>query len=212
MNEARYPVLPPEVPQLRGQRVLRWLGHLIYWLSGWRIRGEFPPVAKAVAIAAPHSSNWDGIIGISCAYALGLRAAWMGKDSLFKFGLGGIMRAFGGIATDRSNRSGAVGQMSRLFAEASNMWLVLAPEGTRKPVRKWRTGFWHIAQEAGVPLVPIAIDFEARCFVIGPPYQPTGDKARDLAALYEFYRPFRGKGGKSALPLERLEAEAQGSP
>lgn len=194
--------VPPMAPRIAGQGFIRWIGSSVIRHSSWRLAGEFPQVAKLVAIAAPHSSNWDGIIGISFAYALGVRATWMGKDSLFKFGLDRLMRGLGGIPTDRSNPRGAVGQMAEMLrTSADPMWLFLAPEGTRKIVPKWRTGFWHIASEAGVPILLVAIDYPARRFVVGPLFHPTGDKERDLQSLYDWYRPFQGKHGKSGLPL-----------
>jgi 1-acyl-sn-glycerol-3-phosphate acyltransferase len=194
--------VPQRAPGIRGQAVARWLASTIIRNSSWRLVGEFPSLPKLVAIAAPHSSNWDGIIGISFAYALGVRATWMGKNSLFKFGLDRLMRGLGGIPTDRSNPRGAVGQMAEMVRTTNEpLWLFLAPEGTRKKVPKWRTGFWHIASEAGVPILLVAIDYPRRTFVVGPLFYPTGDKERDLQALYDYYRPFQGKHGKSGLPL-----------
>lgn len=193
--------VPPLAPTIRGQGFVRWIASTVIRNSSWRVVGEFPNLPNLVAIAAPHSSNWDGIIGISFAYALGIRATWMGKDSLFKFGLDRLMRGLGGIPTDRSSPRGAVGQMADLLRNPEPRWVFLAPEGTRKVVSKWRTGFWHIASEAGVPILRCAIDYPARKFVIGPLFYPTGDKEADLQALYDWYRPYQGKGGKSGLPL-----------
>lgn len=196
--------LSPAAPRISGQRLPRALGRLLVACSSWRVVGEFPNIPRLVAIAAPHSSNWDGIFGISAAYAMGVRATWMGKNTLFRFGLRPLMRGLGGIETDRSNPRGAVGQMVELFRTTEKLWLFLAPEGTRKPVPKWRTGFWHIAQEAGVPILLVHVDFPNRCIAVGGLFHPTGDKERDLQALYDYYRPFKGKGGKSGLPTSAL--------
>lgn len=196
--------LNPSVPRIRGQGWARALGRALVACSSWRVVGEFPKIAKLVAIAAPHSSNWDGIYGIAAAYAMGVRATWMGKNSLFRFGLRPLMRGLGGIETDRSNPRGAVGQMVELFRSSEQLWLFLAPEGTRKPVPKWRTGFWHIAHEAGVPILLVHVDFAQRCIAVGPLFHPTGDKERDLQSLYDYYRPFKGKGGKSGLPTSEI--------
>ncbi len=169
-------------------------------MTDWSIEGKFPDLPKFVGIAAPHSSNWDGFFGISAAYAMDIRATWMGKSSLFTGGLGALMRGLGGIATDRSNKNGAVGQMAELLQSSERLWLFIAPEGTRKPVKKWRTGFWHIADQAQVPLVLIYLDYPNRCIRLGEVFHTTGDKERDMAALFERYRGVRGKGGKHAVP------------
>lgn len=198
--------MPPAAPLIRGQRLPRALGRLLVACSRWRVVGEFPDIQRFVAIAAPHSSNWDGIFGISAAYAMGMRATWMGKNSLFRFGLRRLMQGLGGIEIDRSNPRGAVGQMVEMFRSGEKLWLFLAPEGTRKPVRKWRTGFWHIAQEAHVPILLLHVDFSERCIAIGSLFHPTGDKERDLQFLYDYYRPFKGKGGKSGLPTDVLNS------
>ena len=197
----RQRLVPALAPRFRGQGLIRWIGAAVVACSSWSVIGEFPNLSKLVVIAAPHSSNWDGIIGLSITHALGVRATWMGKNSLFRFGLDRLLRGLGGIATDRSNAHGAVGQMVEMFRQPQPLWLFLAPEGTRKGVPKWRTGFWHIASEAGVPILLVAIDFPARRFVIGPLFLPSGDKERDLQALYDYYRPFHGKYGKSGLPF-----------
>lgn len=198
--------VPPQMPRIRGQRFVRWVASLVIRCGRWRLVGEFPDLPRLVAIAAPHSSNWDGIVGISFAYAMGVRATWMGKDSLFRNGLDGLMRGLGGIPTDRSNPRGAVGQMAEMLRTTqAPLWLFLAPEGTRKAVRKWRTGFWHIASEAQVPILLVAIDFPNRRFIVGPLFQTSADKAADLERLYDYYRQYQGKDGKSPLPLEVLE-------
>ncbi len=192
---------PAQAPLIESQGFIRAIARTLVRSSNWRIVGEFPNVPKMVGIAAPHSSNWDGFFGISAAFAMGIRATWMGKSSLFKGGLGSLMRGFGGIATDRSNPNGAVGQMTDLMRASDRLWLFIAPEGTRKPVKKWRTGFWHIADQAQVPLLLIYIDFPQKCIRLGEVFHTTGDKERDLAELFERFRHVRGKNGKSALPI-----------
>jgi 1-acyl-sn-glycerol-3-phosphate acyltransferase len=200
MMEGRFPALTPEAPRRPSRGLIRALAALIIAPSDWKVVGELPKVPKLVGIAAPHSSNWDGIFGIAAACWLGLGAQWMGKSQLFRCGLGPLMRALGGIAIDRGNPHGAVGQMAELFRQNEKMWLFIAPEGTRKPVKKWRTGFWHIAEAAKVPIFPVAIDFPSKSFHLGPLIHTTGDQEKDLQTIYAFYHPFRGKGGKRAVP------------
>ncbi len=193
--------LQPLMPAIQGQAPIRWLGRSVVAASHWRVVGEFPNISKAVCIAAPHSSIWDGVWGLSAAYAMGVRATWMGKDGLFRGPFGAVMRAIGGIPTDRKHSNGAVGQMIELLHERERLWLFLAPEGTRRSVGKWRTGFWHIARGAGVPIIPFAFDWEERCARILPPFETSNDCEADLQALYRLYAPYVGKGGKRAVPL-----------
>jgi 1-acyl-sn-glycerol-3-phosphate acyltransferase len=193
--------LPPSVPKLKGHRIARAIGALFARFSSWRVQGPFPDVAKCVAIAAPHSSNWDGLFGICAAYAMGLGGNWMGKDILFKGPFGPLMRHFGGIATDRKNKLGVVEQMAEKLRRSEKLWLILAPEGTRKPVQKWRTGFWHIAHAAGVPIVPAYLHWPDKVIGFGEPMMTTDDMQADLEKLYAFYAQWQGKNGKSAIPL-----------
>lgn len=198
-SEPKLPDMPPAVPRWRGHKLWWLLGWIIVGCSRWRVTGRFPDCGKAVVIAAPHSSAWDGVFGIAAAMALGLRPTWMAKDSLFHGPLGWLLRQLGAVATDRSNPSGVVGQTVAALRDADAMWLVLAPEATRRSVAKWRTGFYHIAVGAGVPILPVYFHYPERRIGIGELFHPTGDMDADLRALREFYRPWRGKDGKSAV-------------
>ncbi len=193
------PELPPAAPPM-GTPILRFIARLLIALSFWRVEGRLPDVSKLVMIGAPHSSNWDGIFGICAAVAIGFKPAWMGKQMLFRGLLGRLCRALGGVAIDRSNPSGVVGQMCESFQTHERWWLTLAPEGTRKVVPKWRSGFYHVAITAGVPILPIAFHFPGRKIVILDLFHPTGDYAADLDALEKMYAPFRGRHGKRAWP------------
>ncbi len=197
----KFLALQAAMPTIEGQLPMRWIGRAVTAFSVWRVVGEFPNLPRLVAIAAPHSSLWDGFFGISAAYTMGVRATWMGKDTLFKGPFGGLLSALGGIPTDRTNARGAVGQMSDLIRQRERLWLFLAPEGTRRPVDKWRTGFWHIAREAGVPILPCAFDWPERCVHVLPLFYPTDDCAADMRDLYRIYEPFLGKNGKRAVPV-----------
>ena len=193
------PPLPPLAPELQGKPIVRWFGRMFSKYSGWRITA-LPNVPKAVVLAAPHSSNWDGLLGVLGAAGIGVRINWMGKHQLFNWPLGIAMRAFGGIATDRGSAHGVVDQFAMKLAEAEQLWIVLAPEGTRKKVKKWRTGFWHIAKKAGVPIVPGFVDFPSKTIGFGDPIELSDDLEADLQKLYAFYAPYHGKNSKSALP------------
>jgi 1-acyl-sn-glycerol-3-phosphate acyltransferase len=161
--------------------------------SGWRLEGELPDVAKLVLIVAPHSSWWDGVHGLLFKVALGADITFMAKRELFRWPLGGLLRRLGGVPIERRAAHDVVEQMVDRFRANERLWLGIEPEGTRKAVVKWRSGFWHIAREAGVPILPGYFDYPRKVIGLGPLFQPTGDKDADIAALREFYRPFRGK-------------------
>ena len=115
--------------------------------------GEFPDVPKAVLIGAPHSSNWDGVWGFAALLAMGLDLRILGKKELFRWPLGPVMRFLGIIPIDRSAPGGFVAQSIETMKQAHALWIGIAPEGTRKRVEKWKTGFWKLAHDAGVPVI-----------------------------------------------------------
>ena len=179
----------PQFPQ----RAWRKLFRAAVRAGGWRFEGEFPEVAKAVLIAAPHSSWWDGIHGLLFKVALGVDISFMAKKELFAWPLGPLLRTLGGIPIERHAARGVVAQMVRQFQQRERFWLGVEPEGTRKRVAEWKSGFWRIAREAGVPIIPAYFDYPRQVIGIGPLFQPTSDMAADIAALRAFYKPFRGK-------------------
>lgn len=186
------PALPPSMPQLpphAGRRLCAW------WLRrcGWQLRGQFPDVPQLVLIAAPHSSWWDGWWGLLFKVALGADVTFMGKRELFVGPLGWLLRRLGGVPVERGRAHGVVEQMAARFADTPRLWLGLAPEGTRRHVARWRTGFWHVARAAGVPILPAAFDYPSRSIVLGPLFTPGTDMAADLQRLRAWYAPFRGK-------------------
>lgn len=193
MSDALYAFpLPPSMPHLPQDRKRRFCTWLLR-RCGWRVRGEFPDVSKLVLIAAPHSSWWDGVWGLLVKVAVGADIAFMGKRELFGGPLGWLLRRLGGIPIERSAAHGVVEQMLAKFAASPKLWLGIAPEGTRKHVAKWKTGFWHIARDAHVPIFPIAFDYATRSIVLGPLFEPSDDLDGDLAKLRAWYAPFRGK-------------------
>jgi hypothetical protein len=148
-----------------------------------------PPIPKFVAIVAPHTSNWDFVVCVAAMFALDVRLSWLGKHTLFKPPLGGFLRALGGVPVRRDSPEGVVGDAAALLRNRSQFILGLAPEGTRKRVAKWRTGFYRIAELAEVPIVPVALDWSRREVVIGDPVWPTGDVDETIATLQRNYRP-----------------------
>jgi 1-acyl-sn-glycerol-3-phosphate acyltransferase len=152
-------------------------------MMGWRVEGDIPDLPKMVLIVAPHSSNWDFIVGVAAKAAMRLRVRFLGKDALFRFPLGYVMRYLGGIPVDRSTANDVVASVVEEFGRCTRMLLAVAPEGTRKPVSRWRTGFYHIARGAAIPILPIAFDWNTKTIRIAEPFSPTGDLEADLREL-----------------------------
>ena len=164
-------------------------------LTGWKVEGSLPPqAAKSVFIAAPHTSNWDLPYTLMVAFALRLNPYWMGKHTIFKAPFGPIMRWLGGIAVNRDQANNLVAASAQAIREADGpVQLIVPPEGTRSKTRYWKTGFYYIAQTAGVPIVMAYMDYAAKRSGLGPLFQPTGDVEADMAAIKAFYAPFKGK-------------------
>ena len=187
-----FPSPPPNMPRLAPSAagdLCRWF----YTSCGWRVAGEIPDAPKLVVIVAPHSTNWDVIWGLLLKVGLRLDIRFIGKRQAFFWPLGSLLRSFGGIPIDRSAAHGVVGEMAGLFAQQERLWLALAPEGTRKKVQKWKSGFWHIARKAGVPILPAYFHYPQRTIGFGPLFHPSDDLDADMAKIREFYRPWQGK-------------------
>lgn len=188
---ARDPVLPlpPQVPRVRPNRFTRWLGRTVLRLGGWRMTGAFPDLPKVVLIGAPHSSNWDGIWGFAAKLAMGLDIKILGKDTLFRVPLlGYVLRRLGVIPVDRSRPQGIVEQAVAMMRASDRLWFGIAPEGTRRPVERWKTGFWKIAKGAGVPVVPAYFHYGERIIGIGPLLALSEDMDADVARIREWFR------------------------
>jgi len=191
---SRVPRLPPSFPR-SGNAFSRLLGRVGLALSGWRIEGEFPDRAKLIVIVAPHTSNWDFPIGISAVFALGLRVRFLGKDALFRPPLGWLMRWFGGMPVVRESPQGAVAQVVEMIEAERAVFLAITPAGTRSSVAPWRSGFYHIAHAARVPILPIAFDGERRAIRLFAPFETSGDYDADLPRLMALYEGIRGVKG-----------------
>jgi len=158
-------------------------------LMGWRIAGALPPLPRYILIVAPHTSNWDFFVGLAAKFALGLRAQWLGKHTLFRGPVGWILRALGGIPVDRSRPDGVIEGVLRGLERAPTFVLAIAPEGTRKFIDHWKTGFHRIAAAARVPVVPVTFDWSTRTIgLTEPPFEVTGDAAADISHLRSLYR------------------------
>ncbi len=182
--------LPPLVPT-RGNRLTRWLGRIGLRLLGWDVVGQFPNLPKMVMIVAPHSSNWDFLVGVAAMFALGFEGHWIGKKQLFRWPLGPVMRWLGGIPVDRDNPQGVVAQLNETLRRHERFVLGVTPEGTRRPVTEWKSGFYRIAHGTGLPIAPCYFDNATRQVGFFPALIPSGDADRDIAALRARYAGFK---------------------
>ena len=184
--------LPPRMPQLR-DTWRRKLCRGVLRLCGWSLVGDFPDAPKLVLIAVPHSSWWDGVWGLLMKVSIGADIHFMAKQELFRGPLGALLVKLGGMPINRGSAQGVVEQMIDQFQQRERLWLGIAPEGTRRHVPRWKSGFWRIAHDAGVPVFPVAFHYPDKTIHLGPLLDTTDDMAADVARLRAFYTPFQGK-------------------
>lgn len=182
------PPLGEAVPR-RGNRLGRAVGRAALALGGWRFEGAVPNVPRAVIIVAPHTSNWDFVVGIAARLAIGFDVRFIGKDSLFRPPFGPLLRWLGGLPVDRAAPEGLAEEVARRMREADGFFLALSPEGTRHKVDRWKTGFHRIARGAGAPIWPVAFDHRRKVVVFMPPFAPTPDVGADVRALRALFSP-----------------------
>lgn len=180
-------------PRGFGAEVYRWASRLVLFLGGWKTAGDFPGVPKAVVLAAPHTSNWDGIWMIAAAGKYRIRLHWMGKASLAKGAVGWLAKLGGLIPVDRSGGKDLVRATADAFEQADELLIAIAPEGTRSAVGEWKSGFYHIARLAQVPIVFAVMDYGTRTVRISGEIWPSGDYEADLAEILTHYADARGR-------------------
>ncbi|PXX50453.1 1-acyl-sn-glycerol-3-phosphate acyltransferase [Aquitalea magnusonii] len=180
-----------DTPLLRD--FMRALSIMLLRLRGWRIEGSFPDLPKYVLIAAPHTSNWDFPLTLGVCFALRAKLYWMGKHTLFWGPLGPVMRWLGGIPVMRSRSNSLVQQMVTVYQQSERLVVAIPPEGTRQRVKEWKTGFYHIAWGAQLPIVLAYMDYARKVCGFGPVFHPTGDIAADMPLIQDFYRDKVGK-------------------
>ena len=189
---ALVPELGSEIPR-RGNAAVRAFGRGLLRLLGWRVEGEMPNLPKFVAAVAPHTSNWDFVVGAAAMFALDLKIEFIGKHTLFRGPLAPVMRWMGGIPVDRSSAHGVVGEAVAAFARVDRRVLAIAPQGTRRPVPRFKTGFLHIARGAGVPVMLAAFDYDARVIRFGPTLEIGEDIEAERARIEALFAPVRGR-------------------
>ena len=177
--------------------MFQFFAKLILKIMGWRTRpvGPFPFVAKKyVMIVAPHTSGWDFIIGVLYRSVLRLgNARYLGKKELFDPPFGFIFRWLGGTPVDRSGNKNVVEEVVKIFNNHERLGIALSPEGTRRRVDKLRSGFYHIAKKAGVPIIMVGLDFKNKQVVFSEPFNVSDDQERDMASIIKFFAPIEGK-------------------
>ncbi|NOY69896.1 MAG: glycerol acyltransferase [Deltaproteobacteria bacterium] len=180
-----------DTPILR--TVLHWIGLLLMKMLGWRTEGDPPDFPKYVLIAAPHTSNWDFFYTMLLAFIYRLNVYFMAKKELFRWPFGYGSKWLGMIPIDRSKAGNVVAQTIQAFEENERLIMVVPPSGTRKKVMAWKTGFYHIANGAKVPIVMGFVDYRRKTGGFGPSIMPTGDIDADMAVIKDFYKNVTGK-------------------
>lgn len=180
---------------------MRSIYKLFFFLSRWKIKGGVPEnISSYIIVVAPHSSNWDFMIGLCVRSILRFRSNFLAKKELFKAPFGFLFRRLGGYPVDRSVQANMVDQVTAIFKQEKNFVLAITPEGTRKNTGKWKTGFYHIAHKAGIPLVMASLDYSSRTVEFSSPLYTSGNLEDDARIMDAF---FKGKKGKSryAVPV-----------
>jgi 1-acyl-sn-glycerol-3-phosphate acyltransferase len=173
-------------------------------LAGWHVVLAEPVPLHCVVVFYPHTSNWDFAIGLCAKWVVGIAFRWVGKDTLFRTPLRRLFERWGGIPVNRRQRTGFIEQMREAFAAHEDFRLVIAPEGTRSRTERWRSGFYHLALAAGVPVGLAFIDYAHREIGIGGFVELSADPEADMAALAGFYATKSGLNPRNAGPV-RLE-------
>lgn len=170
------------MPRTHGP-LLSALGRLTMRLTGWRFEGNFPDCAKMMVIVSPHTSNWDVPVGLQAKFALRWEVRFIAKKEVFWWPLGPILRSLGSVPVDRSAAGDMVDSTVEAFRRADKLCLLITPEGTRKKVKRWKSGFHRIARGASVPIVLITFDYPRKMVRLGPTFTATDDYERDLAEI-----------------------------
>ncbi len=172
------------------ERFFGWL----FKLSGWKVEGVKPDLKKYVIIVAPHTSNIDFFVGYGGKHLIGFHPNFLAKKELFKIPIvGWFLKSIGGHPVDRSKKTRLVDQIVEIFEKSERFIMTITPEGTRSYAPEWKTGFYTIAQKAGVPIVKIAFDYATKTLSIAEPFYPTGDMEKEVAEIKDYYKQFTGR-------------------
>ena len=184
-----------QIPErLRGKRsiLLRKIARFGINISGWTIKGMVPDEERIVIIAAPHTSNWDFVLAMLAIFGLNIKLRWLGKHSIFKPGFKIFFKWLGGIPVYRDNPSNLIDNVVKIVKKEKSIVIAMTPEGTRKKVKRWKTGFLRIAKQTHSKILLISIDAPTKSIEIGKVFNPTGNSEDDLAFIQKYYSSFRG--------------------
>jgi 1-acyl-sn-glycerol-3-phosphate acyltransferase len=173
--------------------MLQSLANALLKLFGWDVFQGLPKFKKYIIIGAPHTSNWDFVVGMTAALAIGLRFKWLAKHTIFNNPFGPILKYFGGIPVDRRVRSSVIEKMTEMFNNSERLVLGITPEGTRSKTEYWKSGFYYIALNAKVPVAFAYLDYKNKKIGIGDHFMPSGDINADMQIIKNFYSGFKGK-------------------
>lgn len=182
---------PEYQPQIN--LLLHWVGRLVIWLFGWKVRAEALPGKTFILIGAPHTSNLDFVIMLATSFVLRLKLYWMGKHTLFRAPFGWLAKRLGGLPIDRTAQHGVVEQIAEQMKAAEELILVVAPAGTRKYTDHWKSGFYWIASNAQVPIVCGYIDYGRKQAGFGMSLLPSGNVGKDMEKIRAFYKDIQGR-------------------
>ena len=166
----------------------RLLGKLYLKLTGWKLEGQVPDLPKFIVVFAPHTTNWDLPNMLAVTYAMDFRASWFGKREIFHWSCGWFFKWLGGIPIERRKSTNMVTQIVSEIKSREQIVIGIAPEGTRGKAEYWKSGFYHIAHQADIPLVLGYLDYERRAGGLGPVLYPTGDIHADMQVIADFYK------------------------
>ena len=184
-----------QIPErLRGKRpiLLRKIARFGINISGWTIKGMVPDEERIVIIAAPHTSNWDFVLAMLAIFGLNIKLRWLRKHSIFKPGFKNFFKWLGGIPVYRDNPSNLIDNVVKIVKREKSIVIAMTPEGTRKKVKRWKTGFLRIAKQTQSKILLISIDAPTKSIEIGKIFNPTGNSEDDLAFIQKYYSSFRG--------------------
>ena len=187
--------LQDQVPEhLRGRwgGFFQWLGKAVLSSIGWQVTGNIPNEARLLIIAAPHTSNWDFILGISALFAINVNIKWLGKNSLFIHGIAWFFKWLGGIPVNRENPNLLIDYVVKTVEKEKGLIIGIAPEGSRKKVDRWKSGFLRIAKQTDAKILFLSIDAPSKKLKIGEIFEPSGDNEKDIKFVMNYFKQYKG--------------------